>query len=349
MELVVDLKERSYPIIIENGLLDRIGSEVKKIFKGNKIFILTDKNVNKHYGDKISKELLDNNYDVKLLALEPGEQTKDFSTLPQVYDELLDFGLTRSDLVVALGGGVIGDLAGFVASTYLRGIDFVQVPTSLLAQVDSSVGGKVAVDLKRGKNLVGSFYHPKVVFIDPTVLNTLDERFFVDGMAEVIKYGCIKDKNLFDTLSNIKDKNELINNIDQIIHRCCSIKKEVVEKDEKDTGERMLLNFGHTLGHAIEQYYNYSKYTHGEAVAIGMYQISKISEKNALTSAGTTDLIKEILVKYNLPYDMDVKMEDIIGAIKLDKKNLGNVLNVIILDEIGQSRIYKTDKEWFNS
>lgn len=349
MELVVDLQERSYPIIIENGLLDRIGSEVKKIFKGKKIFILTDRNVNKHYGDKISRGLLDNNYDVKLLALEPGEQTKDFSTLPQVYDELLDFGITRSDLIIALGGGVIGDLAGFVASTYLRGIDFVQVPTSLLAQVDSSVGGKVAVDLKRGKNLVGSFYHPKVVFIDPKVLETLEERVFIDGMAEVIKYGCIKDKNLFDTLINIKDKNELINNIEEIIHRCCSIKKEVVEKDEKDTGERMLLNFGHTLGHAIEQYYNYSKYTHGEAVAIGMYQISKISEESGLTSVGTTDLIKEILVKYNLPYDMDVKMEDIIDAIKLDKKNLGNVLNVIILKEIGQSEIYKTDRNWFTS
>lgn len=349
MELVVDLKERSYPIIIENGLLDRIGTEIKKIFKGKKIFILTDKNVNKHYGDKISNGLLDNGYDVKLLALEAGEQTKDFSTLPQVYDELLDFGLTRSDLVIALGGGVIGDLAGFVASTYLRGIDFVQVPTSLLAQVDSSVGGKVAVDLKRGKNLVGSFYHPKVVFIDPKVLDTLEERFFIDGMAEVIKYGCIKDKELFQRLNNIKDKKELINSIGEVIHRCCSIKKEVVEKDEKDTGERMLLNFGHTLGHAIEQYYNYSKYSHGEAVAIGMYQISKISEKTGLTSAGTTNLIKEILLKYNLPYDMDVKIEDIIEAVKLDKKNLGDVLNVIILKEIGQSEIYETDREWFTS
>lgn len=349
MELMVDLGERSYPIIIENGLLNRVDSEVKKIFKGKKIFILTDKNVNKHYGSKISNKLLESGFDIKLLALEPGEQTKDFATLPEVYDELLDFGLTRSDLIIALGGGVIGDLAGFVASTYLRGVDFIQIPTSLLAQVDSSVGGKVAVDLKRGKNLVGSFYHPKVVLIDPEVLNTLDERFFVDGMAEVIKYGCIKDKELFKTLSKFKDKTELINNIEQIIHRCCYIKKEVVENDEKDTGERMLLNFGHTLGHAIEQYYNYSKYTHGEAVAIGMYQITKISEKVGLTLEGAADSIKEILMKYNLPFKMNLNIEDVIGAINLDKKKLGSVLNIIILKEIGKSEIYKTNEEWFTS
>lgn len=347
MELIVNLDERSYPIIIENGLLDRTGSEIKKVFKGKKIFILTDKNVSKHYGDKIKKSLLNSNYDVQVLELEPGEQTKDFSTLPYVYDELLDFGLTRSDLIIALGGGVIGDLAGFVAATYLRGIDFVQIPTSLLAQVDSSVGGKVAVDLKKGKNLVGSFYHPKVVLIDPNVLETLDERFFNDGMAEVIKYGCIKDKELFERLKNFKDKKDLINNIEEIIHRCCFIKKEVVERDEKDTGERMLLNFGHTLGHGIEQYHNYSKYTHGEAVAIGMYQITKISEKAGLTSVGTSESIKDILLKYNLPFDMDLKIEDIIGAVKLDKKNLGAVLNIIILKEIGQSEIYKTNAEWF--
>lgn len=349
MELIVDLDEKSYPIIIENGLLDRVSSEISKIFKGKKVFILTDENVNRYYGDLISKELIASGYEIKLLALEPGEQTKDFSTLPKVYDELLDFGLTRSDLIITLGGGVIGDLAGFVASTYLRGVEFVQIPTSLLAQVDSSVGGKVAVDLKRGKNLVGSFYHPKVVLIDPKVLETLDERFFIDGMAEVIKYGCIKDKQLFERLKNFKDKKDLINNIDEIIHKCCYIKKEVVERDEKDTGERMLLNFGHTLGHAIEQYYNYAKYSHGEGVAIGMYQITKISEAAGLTSIGTADLIKEILIKYNLPYNMDVKMEDIIDAIKLDKKNLGANLNIIILKELGQSEIYKTNREWFTS
>lgn len=347
MELKVDLKDRSYPIIIEKGLINRVSEEIRKVYKGKKIFIITDDNVNKYYGGKISGELKKNDFEVKLLALKPGEETKNFNTLPIVYNELLDFNLTRSDLIIALGGGVIGDLAGFVASTYLRGVDFVQIPTSLLAQVDSSVGGKVAVDLDRGKNLVGSFYHPKCVLIDPEVLNTLDNRFFIDGMAEVIKYGCIKDKQFFDYLEKMENNQKLINNMEVVIHKCCDIKRQVVENDEKDKGERMLLNFGHTLGHAIEQYYNYTKYSHGEGVAIGMYVISKISEEKGLTKKGTSQRIKDILVKYNLPYELDVNIEETLEAINLDKKKLGNDLNVIILKEIGNSEIYKTTAEFF--
>ena len=348
MELKVDLKDRSYQIIIEKGLINRVSEEISRVYKGKKIFIITDDNVNKYYGGKISEELKKNGFEVNLLSLKPGEETKNFNTLPIVYNELLDFNLTRSDLIIALGGGVIGDLAGFVASTYLRGIDFVQIPTSLLAQVDSSVGGKVAVDLDRGKNLVGSFYHPKCVLIDPEVLNTLDNRFFIDGMAEVIKYGCIKDKQFFDYLEKMENKKQLINNMELVIHKCCDIKRQVVENDEKDRGERMLLNFGHTLGHAIEQYYNYTKYSHGEGVAIGMYVISKISEEKGLTKKGTSQRIKDILVKYNLPYELDVNIEETLEAINLDKKKLGNDLNVIILKEIGSSEIYKTTAEFFN-
>ncbi len=347
MDLVVDLGDRSYPIIIEDGLLDRVDVEIKKIFNGNKIFILTDENVNKHYGEKITSKLKDVGYEVKRQVLSAGEETKSFFTLPEVYNELLDFNLTRSDLIITLGGGVIGDLGGFVASTYLRGVSFIQIPTSLLAQVDSSVGGKVAVDLEKGKNLVGSFYHPKSVLIDPLVLKTLDKRFLVDGMAEVIKYGCIKDKELFKYLENIHNYDELINNIGTIIHRCCDIKREVVEKDERDTGERMLLNFGHTIGHAIEQYYNYSKYTHGEAVAIGMYNISLLSEEYGLTEIGTSKRIKSILEKYDLPYEMEIDIENILDTMNLDKKKLGKKLNLITLKEIGKSEIYKTTNEFF--
>ena len=347
MQLKVDLKDRSYPIIIEKGLINRVSKEIIKVYKGKKIFIITDDNVNKYYGGKIREELKHNDFEVKLLSLKPGEETKNFNTLPMIYNELLDFNLTRSDLIIALGGGVIGDLAGFVASTYLRGVDFIQIPTSLLAQVDSSVGGKVAVDLERGKNLVGSFYHPKCVLIDPEVLNTLDNRFFIDGMAEVIKYGCIKDKQFFDHIEKMENKKQLINSMELIIHKCCDIKRQVVENDEKDKGERMLLNFGHTLGHAIEQYYNYTKYSHGEGVAIGMYEISKISEEKGLTKKGTSQRIKDILVKYNLPYELDINIEEILEAINLDKKKLGNNLNVIILNEIGSSKVYKTTAEFF--
>ena len=348
MELIVDLKERSYPILIEKGLINKVGYEVQKIFKGKKIFILTDENVNNIYGEKV-KSLLENvGYEVKKLVLKPGEETKSYSSVEGIYNKLLDFKISRSDLIITLGGGVIGDLGGFVASTFLRGVDFIQFPTSLLAQVDSSVGGKVGVDISRGKNLIGSFYHPKAVLIDPEVLNTLDSRFFNDGMAEVIKYGCIKDKNFFYELKGYKNKEEVINSISKIIHNCCIIKRNIVEKDEKDKGDRMLLNFGHTLGHGIEQYYDYKKYTHGEGVAVGMYAITKISEAMGLTKKGTVQEIKELLSMYNLPFETDVKIANIMEAISLDKKNIDGNLNVILLEEIGESFIYKTDSSFFN-
>jgi len=343
MKLAIDLAHSSYEIIIEKGILSNLSKEIKEVFKGNKIFVLTDKNVDKFYGDTVIKELEAAGYDTKKLILEPGEETKAFFTLPKVYDELLNFKLTRSDLILTLGGGVIGDLGGFVASTYLRGVPFIQCPTTLLAQVDSSVGGKVGVDLDRGKNLVGSFYHPKKVIIDPNVLYTLSDRVFNDGMAEVIKYGCIKDKEFFYKLLNYKNKEEVMNNIEYIIHNCCKIKKEVVEMDEKDTGERMKLNFGHTIGHALEQHYNYSKYTHGEAVAIGMYEITKISEVYGETEKETADMIKNILIKYNLPYKLDVDINEIREAMKLDKKNINKKLNLIFIDKIGESKIVQRD------
>ena len=343
MKLTIDLSHSSYDIIIEKGLLNNLSKEIWSVFKGKKIFVLTDKNVDRFYGGRVIKELASFGYETKKLVLEPGEETKSFFTLPKVYDELLNFKLTRSDLILTLGGGVIGDLGGFVASTYLRGVPFIQVPTTLLAQVDSSVGGKVGVDLDKGKNLVGSFYHPKKVIIDPEVLNSLSDRVFNDGMAEVIKYGCIKDEEFFNKLLEYKNKEEVMHNIEYIIHNCCKIKKEVVEKDEKDTGERMLLNFGHTIGHAIEQYYNYSKYTHGEAVAIGMYEITKISEASFETEKGTADTIKNILLKYNLPYKLDININEIKEAISLDKKNIGNKLNLIFINKIGESKIVKRE------
>ncbi|ACD22746.1 3-dehydroquinate synthase [Clostridium botulinum] len=347
-ELVVDLKEKSYSIIIKKGLINELSNEINKLYKGKKIFILTDENVNYHYGDKVKDLLINNGYDVKKMVLKPGEETKSFNTLPKIYNEFLDFKLTRSDLIITLGGGVIGDLGGFAASTFLRGIDFIQVPTSLLAQVDSSVGGKVAVDLDRGKNLVGSFYHPKVVLIDPDVLITLKDKFFKDGMAEVIKYGCIKDLNFFYKLKEFKSKDEVLDNIEDIIYTCCNIKRIVVENDEKDKGERMLLNFGHTLGHAIESYYNFNKYTHGEAVGIGMYKIIKMSEEKGITPKGCADEIKDILIQYSLPYDIDIEnLDEILETISLDKKNINNVLKIVLLDRIGQSFLKSTNIEFF--
>lgn len=346
----VDLKENSYNILIEKGLIDNLGEAIKEIYNGKKIFIITDKNVNKYYGDRVEKSLNNSGYQTKKLVLEPGEETKNFNTLPIIYNELLDYKLTRKELIITLGGGVIGDLGGFAASSFLRGVPFVQVPTSLLAQVDSSVGGKVAVDLKRGKNLVGSFYQPKAVLIDPEVLNTLTDKFYKDGIGEVIKYGCIKDKEFFYKLKGLKSREEFMGNIEDIIYTCCDIKRQVVENDEKDLGERMLLNFGHTLGHAIETYYNFTEYSHGEAISIGMYTISLKGEEQGITKNGVADEIKELLINYGLPYE--VKLDDnnaVVETIALDKKNLGKVLKVILLKDIGESIIYDTEPKFFKA
>lgn len=345
MKLTVNLGTNSYPIYIENGILADAGKYIMEVFSGNKIFIISDDNVFPLYGEKLISAL--GEWECHTLILPHGELTKNFQTLPKIYEAMLSAKISRSDLVIALGGGVIGDLVGFAASSYLRGIKLVQFPTSLLAQVDSSVGGKVAVDLPAGKNLVGAFYHPKLVLIDPDTLNTLPARYITDGMGEVIKYGCIKDAKLFKTLSEKTSFDDLKEILSDIIFTCVNIKRNVVEKDQFDTGERMLLNFGHTLAHAIEQYYHYERESHGEAVAIGMYQISRMSEQQKLTAPGTADAIRETLLTYGLPFACKLPIDELLGTIKLDKKNLNNHLNLVLLHNIGSSYIYPADLCFF--
>lgn len=346
--LKVNLKEKSYHIYIESGLLDNISEEIKKIHENGKIAVITDKNVERLYGEKLLNSLKDD-FEVKIISLEPGEKSKSMDVAQNVYDELLDFEITRGDLVIAFGGGVVGDLAGFISSTLFRGIPFVQIPTSLLAQIDSSIGGKVAVNSPKGKNLIGSFYHPEAVYIDPYVLKTLDKRFLYDGIAEVIKYGCIKDENLFSDLLEYSSDEEILENIEKVIYKCCKIKKDIVENDEKDMGVRMTLNFGHTLGHALEKYFDYEIYTHGEAVAVGMYSITKNSEEMGLTQRGTVDRLKQILKKYKLPYKLPyVNRLEVIENINLDKKNKGNKINLILLNKIGDSFIKNIDRKDIN-
>ena len=346
MKLTVNLGENSYPIFIENGIIKKSGEHISQIFSGQKIMIISDDNVFPLYGQQVMDSLKD--YECHSLVLPHGEPTKNFQSLPKIYTAMLDAKLTRSDLVIALGGGVIGDLAGFAAASYLRGIKLVQIPTSLLAQVDSSVGGKVAVDLPQGKNLVGAFYQPKMVLIDPDVLNTLPEHFIKDGMGEVIKYGCIKDGSLFDRLCAHSSFEDLKPELPEIIARCVDIKRIVVEADQFDTGERMLLNFGHTLAHTIEQYYNYERESHGEAVGIGMYQITLMAEEKGLTGSGCADQIKKALDIYGLPSSCGLPVTDLTKAITLDKKNLNGKLNVVLLKELGSSYVYPTDISFFN-
>lgn len=345
-QIRVQLKENSYDIIIFSGALKNLADLLQTNAK--KIFIITDDNVAKLYLTEVEDNLKASNFEVCSLILPHGEKTKSFESLPKIYDKLLSFGITRNDLIITLGGGVVGDLGGFVASTYLRGIDYIQVPTTLLAQVDSSIGGKVAVDLAQGKNLVGSFWQPKRVIIDIDVLNTLSDYYFSDGMAEVIKYGCIKDSELFDMILYCGGRKQIMNNIEAIVSKCCEIKAKIVEEDERDFGDRMLLNFGHTYGHALEKFYNFEKLSHGQAVAIGMYFITCISEKKCQTVQGVSDKLKEILQMYNLPIADDAKTSEVVKAVANDKKNFGSVLKIVVLSHIGNAYLYPTTAEYFS-
>lgn len=344
-------QEVHYELNIEKGLLSRVSSELSKIYTGPKIAIVTDETVYEYYGKSVTKQLEAAGFEVQCIVLPPGEQTKTFDSMPTIYSALAEFGLTRSDLIIALGGGVIGDITGFAASSYLRGISYVQIPTTLLAQVDSSVGGKVGVDLPEGKNLVGAFYHPALVLIDPLVLETLTDSAFADGMAEVIKYGCIKDLHLFNRLMELTSRVEVMQHIDWIIETCCTIKQKVVQADEKDRGERMVLNFGHTLGHAIEAYYHYEKYTHGQGVAIGMVAISRFAEAQQLTKTGTTDQLVALLQQHHLPTELAAPEDypKLLPYIKKDKKNIDGSLTVIVLTDIGHAQQKQTTLSFFDS
>jgi 3-dehydroquinate synthase len=340
-QIELNLPQHQYNIYIEDNLIKKTSEIISKLFKTKKVVIITDSNVHGIYGRVVEENLINDGFDTQSIILKPGEESKSITSLEHIYNKLLDYSANRDTLLVALGGGVVGDITGFAASTFLRGIKYIQIPTSVIAQVDSSIGGKVAVNLERGKNLIGSFYHPHAVLIDPEVLRSLDDRFFFDGMAEVIKYGLIRDSELFNNLMSYKTKEEIMTNIEYIISTCCLIKKEIVERDEKDTGERMLLNFGHTIGHGIEAYYEYRTYTHGEAVAIGMYSISGIGEQLGLTALGCSEKIKTILQQYNLPYKAPFNVDVLLEIIKNDKKVFDDGLNFILIKDIGNAYINK--------
>ena len=251
--LTVDLPGRAYDIEIERGLLDRVGERCKAVLpRAKALFVVTDSTVGPLYGQRVLDSLEKAGFCAVLHTVPAGEESKCVERLQELWEAMMAARLTRTDAVVALGGGVVGDLAGFSAATVLRGVDYIQIPTTLLAQVDSSVGGKVAIDLHAGKNLAGAFWQPKGVLIDPEVLTTLTDRTFSDGMAEVIKYGCIRDRAFFDKLAAWGGRAGVMEHIEEVIHTCCDIKRKVVLNDERDTGERMVLNFGHTIGHAFE-------------------------------------------------------------------------------------------------
>lgn len=325
---------KSYNILIERGCLSQIGERACSIFKpGSKVMVISDTNVFPLYGEQIIQSLTGGGFSCCSFQFPAGESSKQLGTIEAMYQALTENSFTRSDFIVALGGGVTGDMAGFAAATFLRGIGFIQVPTSLLAQIDSSVGGKTGVDLPAGKNLVGAFHQPRLVLIDPDTLSSLPPRYFADGMGEAIKYGCIKDSGLFHMIleENIQDK------LEEMIFRCVDIKRVVVEHDEFDTGERMLLNFGHTFGHALEKLYHFQKLSHGEAVGIGMVMMTEYGEAAGITKKGTAAKIRKALKKYGLPTEDTAETEKVLSATALDKKGIGSNIRVVLLKEIGEA------------
>ena len=328
--LTVSVNGGSYNITVKRGGVEAVGD----IFKlDRRVLVVTDSGVPGEYAEAVAARCAE----PTVITLPEGEKTKSLESFATLEKAMLDGGFDRNDCVAAVGGGVVGDLTGFAAATYLRGIDYVQIPTSLLAQVDSSVGGKTAIDISAGKNLVGAFKQPKLVIADTDTLKTLSDDFFTDGMGEVVKYGMIYSKSLFDTLKsgNIRSDPEAV------IAQCIDIKREVVEADEFDTGLRMILNFGHTLGHAIEKYYNYTGISHGKAVAIGMYLITKTAENNGLIEKNISGELKECLTANGLPFETEIDGASLFAGAVNDKKRFSDTINIILCKEIGKAEIVK--------
>ena len=343
--LTVSLPGRSCDILIERGLLDRAGEHCRKALpRADKLFVVTDSTVGPLYLKRLIPPLEAAGLETAICEIPAGEASKCAGELDRLWECMMDFGLTRTDAVVALGGGVVGDLAGFAAATVLRGVDFVQMPTTLLSQVDSSVGGKVAIDLHHGKNLAGAFWQPKLVLMDPDALDTLDDQTFADGMAEVVKYGCIRDAAFFDFLEARPLRGELMAEIEHILYTCCDIKRGVVERDERDTGERMLLNFGHTLGHAYELAGHYETWSHGQAVAAGMCAAAKLGMKLGVTPPEIPARLEGVLSALGLPTAISCTAEDYAAAVGLDKKGAGDSISVILLDKLGHAVPHRMPK-----
>ena len=336
--LTVDLPGRAYDIEIERGLLDRVGERCKAVLpRAKALFVVTDSTVGPLYGQRVLDSLEKAGFCAVLHTVPAGEESKCVERLQELWEAMMAARLTRTDAVVALGGGVVGDLAGFAAATVLRGVDYIQIPTTLLAQVDSSVGGKVAIDLNHGKNLAGAFWQPRLVLMDPAVLGTLDDRTFADGMAEVIKYGCIKDAAFLSWLEQHPSRQEIMAEIEHVLYTCCDIKRAVVVEDERDTGARMVLNFGHTLGHAYELAGHYRTWTHGQAVAAGMVKAAELGVTMGITPTGLPERIGVLLGCFGLPVSIPCTQADYAAAIGLDKKGAGDSISVILLEEPGRA------------
>lgn len=323
MILRMNLGSDSYDIKIEQGILNKLNDEIKDVYSKKRVFIITDSNVGPIYLRKVKEALYD--FETLDVTVKAGEESKSFDTYKMVLEKLLDLDIKRNELLIALGGGVVGDLTGFVASTIFRGNPFVQIPTSLLAQMDSSIGGKTGIDFYNRKNIIGAFKQPLKVIIDPDTLNTLPQAEFNNGMGELIKHGCIGNAKLFNMLKSKPKINE------EIIYESLLVKKRVVEIDQFDQNERMYLNFGHTFGHVIELK---NHLRHGEAVAVGMLYAIQFGIDLGITDKSCYDELKKILVSYDLPTNHG-DYKDLLKETVHDKKNLAGTLSFVFIKEIG--------------
>lgn len=330
----------TYEVLIGSGLLQKAGEAVKKVISPCKAAIVTDSTVVHLYEETVRKSLTEAGFSVCTFVFPAGEASKNIHTLSHLLEFLAKEEMTRTDLIVALGGGVTGDLAGFGAAVYLRGIPFVQIPTTFLAAIDSSVGGKTAVDLEAGKNLAGAFYQPKLVLCDTDVLQTLPEVVFADGIAEALKYGVLGDAALFEKIAGGDFRQDL----EEIIETCVSMKRDVVEEDEFDTGKRQLLNLGHTFGHAIEQKSHFQM-THGHAVAIGMHLIAKAAEAKGVAEKGTAAAIAKALEQNQLPKETEFSPAEVAEGTLRDKKRRGGTISFVFPKKIGACEIVKIPVE----
>jgi 3-dehydroquinate synthase len=338
----VRLGERSYPIMIDHGWLEKLGPVAKEYIPYDRVLVVSDRQVGALYGDAAVESLRQSGYLAELFTIADGESNKNLATVSTIYDFLTEYNYPRTSAIIALGGGVVGDIAGFAAATYMRGVSYIQVPTSLLAIVDSSVGGKVGVNHPLGKNLIGAFYQPRLVFIDLALLKTLAQEEFRAGFAEVIKYGVIWDASFFAFLLNTVEKIFALDEIAlmRVVQTSCSIKAQVVEQDEKETGLRAILNYGHTIGHALEALTNYNMYRHGEAVAIGMLASAKIAQKMDMVSDEDVSRLWQLLVKAGLPCTMPkLDSVDIIERLRKDKKVRLDKVRFVLPEKIGKVTI----------
>ena len=338
----VALQKRSYPIWIENELLTKLPELLKPMNQGQKWVVFSQSEIFNLYGNKLIDDLNSSGFQVEKVILLDGERAKSLSTLEDVYSQLIELGCHRSSTFIALGGGVVGDAAGYIAATFMRGVDYIQIPTTLLAMVDSSIGGKTGVNLPAGKNLVGAIWQPKAVVIDPDLLSSLPKRELTSAMGEVIKYGAILDRGLFDLISsNLEDLLKLANPelLAEVIGICAKLKADVVAEDEREGDKRRILNFGHTIGHALETHFGFDTLRHGEAIAYGMLAAGRISIEELRFKKEDFELLQKIIGKLPFPALPEFEPEEILQIMQRDKKVKDGNIHFVLLEEIGKAVI----------